>query len=190
MPWHTTVALPPQKYTCGFCGSQVASAVGFYESLSGGAHRKRVYVCPSCEQPTYFSDIKGPAVSQVPGVAPGQEVQHLPADVKALYDEARRCSGIGAYTSAVLACRKLLMNIAVSHGAKPGETFVSYVEYLSTAGFVPPNGKGWVDYIRKKGNEATHEIALMAQDDASRLVSFAEMLLKFVYEFPATIPPP
>ena len=82
------------------------------------------------------------------------------------------------------------MNIAVSHGAKPGETFLSYVEYLATAGYVPPNGKGWVDYIRKKGNEATHEIALMSAEDATRLVAFSEMLLKFIFEFPATIPAP
>jgi hypothetical protein len=55
---------------------------------------------------------------------------------------------------------------------------------------VPPNGKGWVDHIRKKGNEATHEIVLMKKDDALELISFAEMLLKFIYEFPAQVPAP
>lgn len=52
------------------------------------------------------------------------------------------------------------MNIAVSQGADEGLRFVEYVEYLANSGFVPPNGRGWVDHIRKKGNEATHEIAL------------------------------
>jgi hypothetical protein len=55
-------------------------------------------------------------------------------------------------------------------------------------GYVPPDGKGWVDHIRKKGNEATHEIALMTAADAEELISFVEMLLKFVYEFPARVP--
>ena len=80
------------------------------------------------------------------------------------------------------------MNIAVSQGATPGLKFIEYVEYLSQNGYVPPKGKGWVDHIRKKGNEATHEIALMTKEDANDLISFSEMLLKFIYEFPAKIP--
>ncbi|RYF38119.1 MAG: DUF4145 domain-containing protein [Comamonadaceae bacterium] len=81
------------------------------------------------------------------------------------------------------------MNIAVAQGAKPGETFIKYVEFLAASGYVPPNGKGWVDHIRKKGNEATHEIALMRQADAEELIGFTEMLLKFIYGFPARVPP-
>ena len=82
------------------------------------------------------------------------------------------------------------MNIAVAQGAKPGETFVSYVEYLAAKGYVPPNGQGWVDHIRKKGNEANHEITLMSKTDADELILFIEMLLKFMYEFPNKIPAP
>ena len=143
-----------------------------------------IYICPNCTKPTYSH---GP--TQIPGVAPGNAVAHLPEDIAALYNEARRASSVGASTAAVLACRKLLMNIAVAHGAKPGETFIAYVEHLSQAGFVPPNGRAWVDHIRKKGNEATHEIALMKPADAAELISFAEMLLKFVFEFPGNLPP-
>jgi len=47
-----------------------------------------------------------------------------------------------------------------------------------------------VDHIRQKGNEANHEIKVMTAQDARDLVSFLEMLLKFVYEFPAKIRPP
>ena len=121
-------------------------------------------------------------------MAPGNEVAHLPKDIEALYLEARRSAGVGANTAAVLACRKLLMNIAVAQGAKAGESFVSYVEFLASAGYVPPNGRAWVDHIRSKGNEATHEIQVMAPEDASELIAFAEMLLKFVFEFPAKVP--
>jgi len=82
------------------------------------------------------------------------------------------------------------MHIAVAQKAPEGKNFMEYVEYLSTAGFVPPNGKGWVDHIRKKGNEANHEIRLMSKDDAEELILFAEMLLKFIYEFPQRVPGP
>lgn len=82
------------------------------------------------------------------------------------------------------------MNIAVTQGAAAGLKFIEYVEYLANKGYVPPNGKGWVDHIRKKGNEATHEIKLMEFEDAIELISFSEMLLKFIYEFPARVPAP
>ncbi len=82
------------------------------------------------------------------------------------------------------------MNIAVEQGASDGLRFIEYVEYLANNGFIPPNGRTWVDHIRRKGNEATHEIALMTQADAEELVAFVEMLLKFVYEFPARVPGP
>lgn len=124
----------------------------------------------------------------MPGVAPGSEVNNLPQEISALYREARNCVSVGAATASVLACRKLLMNIAVQKGAEEGKPFIFYVEHLSSKGFVPPDGKGWVDHIRQKGNEATHEIKLMSTTDANELISFAEMLLKFIYEFPARIP--
>ncbi len=82
------------------------------------------------------------------------------------------------------------MNIAVSQGAAEGESFLSYVSYLADKGYVPPNGKHWVDHIRKKGNEANHEIALMDKGNAIELLEFCEMLLKFVFEFPNRVPKP
>ena len=84
----------------------------------------------------------------------------------------------------------MLMNISVEQGAKQGLKFIEYVEYLANNGFIPPNGRAWVDHIRRKGNEATHEIALMTRADAEELMAFIEMLLKFVYEFPSRVPTP
>lgn len=46
---------------------------------------------------------------------------------------------------------------------------------------------GWIT-SEKKGNEATHEIVLMKKEDALDLIAFSEMLLKFIYEFPARVP--
>jgi hypothetical protein len=65
-----------------------------------------------------------------------------------------------------------------------------FINHATTAdiGYVPPNGKAWVDHIRKKGNEANHEIVLMKKEDSQELISFVEMLLKFIYEFPNRVP--
>src|ERR1035437_5059130 len=126
----------------------------------------------------------------MPGIPFGDSVEHVPDEVRALYDEARRCTADNAFTAAVLAIRKLLMHIAVNLGARENQSFMEYVQYLADNGYVPPNGKGWVDHIRRKGNEANHEIVLMTQGDAADLVNFTEMLLKFIYEFPGRVPAP
>jgi hypothetical protein len=127
---------------------------------------------------------------QYPAPALGRSVDHVPNDLNELYEEARRCTGESCYTAAVLICRKMLMNIAVQEGANEGLKFIEYVEYLAANGFVPPKGKPWVDHIRKKGNEATHEIVVMKQENAKDLLGFLEMLLRFIYEFPARVPNP
>lgn len=84
----------------------------------------------------------------------------------------------------------MLMYIAVEQGAREGLRFIEYVNYLSDEGYTPPNGRHWVDHIRKKGNEATHEIAVMQENDAKELLAFTEMLLRFIYEFPSMVPNP
>ena len=102
-------------------------------------------------------------------------------------EEARRCVAASAFRAAVLCCRKLLMHIAVAKGATEGKNFVTYVEYLADKNYVPPDAKSWVDHIRAKGNEANHQIVIMTRSDAEELVSFCEMLLKIIFEFPAAV---
>lgn len=184
MPWRNVDAVSAKQYRCGFCGYEVANDKGFqYFSPGGGVHGT-VVLCPNCQRPTYFDEQE----RQYPGIVPGNAVAHLPKELESLYREARNCCGVSAFTASVLTSRKILMNIAVEQGAEPGLSFIKYVEYLAEHGYIPPNGKGWVDHIRKKGNEATHEISLMSHEDANELVSFVEMLLKFIYEFPNRVP--
>ena len=181
MPWHGTNTIESRSYKCGFCDNQVASASGFFTS---SGPKRRAFLCPHCDRPSLFDEND----KQTPGVAYGNAVQQVPNGVSALYNEARRCFSVGCFTASVLTCRKLLMNIGVEQGAEPGGTFISYVDHLAANGFVPPNGRGWVDHIRRRGNEATHEIHLMTSQDAQDLISFSEMLLKFIYEFPSRVP--
>jgi len=77
-----------------------------------------------------------------------------------------------------LPARKILMHLAVEKGAPAGKSFLEYVKYLAQKGYVPPNGYGWVDHIRTKGNEANHEIKVMGEAEAKDLITFTEMLLK------------
>ena len=179
--WYKPENLNAFSYQCGFCSNKVSSEKGMrnYEGQRGQSN-SYVYLCPECQGPTFITANR----EQYPSPVFGHPVSSVPEDLAQLYDEARKCAGHNCYTSSVLTCRKILMNIAVSQGAKVGLRFIEYVNYLSEAGYIPPNGRHWVDHIRKKGNEATHEIELMGKVDAQELVIFVEMLLKFVYEFP------
>jgi len=75
------------------------------------------------------------------------------------------------------------MNIAASHGADAGKTFQFYVDYLEANHFTPPKARDWLDHIRSKGNEATHEIPAITALDARELIEFSQALLIFLYEF-------
>lgn len=185
LTWEQAGGLPSRKYTCGYCGTPLASERGWIaRPHAGGPIIGHIYICHQCTRPTFF----GPEKNQVPGVIFGGPVADIPDQgVNSLYEEARKCTGAGAYTAAVLACRKLLMHIAVSKGAKAGESFVTYVEFLAKQNYIPPDARDWVDHIRAKGNEANHEIVIMPKEDAEELVSFLEMLLKVIFEFPAAI---
>ncbi len=185
LTWHNAVQIAPRSYVCGHCGHHVGPALGFFTS-GPLVPQSFVYICSFCGAPTFFDALS----RQFPGAPFGNDVASVPEDVAKLYAEARSCMTVKSFTAAVLTCRKLLMHIAVEKKAEPGKSFLEYVEYLAQQGYVPPGGQGWVDYIRRKGNEANHEIKIMSEADAKDLIAFSEMLLKFVYEFPSKVPPP
>lgn len=189
--WTSKQILPNKNYVCGFCNMHVSSIAGYSltaKTINGKVANQigGLYICSNCGGPTFFA----PAGNRYPAPSLGRPVSDVPEELNELYEEARRCSSQNCYTAAVLLCRKMLMNIAVQQGAEEGLRFIEYVNFLSERGFVPPNGRHWVDHIRSKGNEATHEIALMKEQDAYELIIFVEMLLKFIYEFPSMIPTP
>lgn len=182
LPWRLTEELPPRSYTCGYCGNVAGSNRGYQapESIQPPLHL--IYLCSFCGKPTYFDRV---ADRQIPAARFGDDVEYIPADVAAVYREARNCMTVEAYLAAVMLCRKLLLHIAVAEGADPDTTFAQAVTYLETAGYLPARARApWIDHIRQKGNEATHELTPVTRADAERLINFAEMVLKLIYEYP------
>lgn len=174
------------SFNCGYCGDKVSSEKGYKlgeKSDGSGRQVGGIYICPSCQGPTYFTLNN----LQIPGGKVGSKVKSVPDSLNQLYEEARNCVVNNCNTAAILLSRKMLMHIAVEVGAEEGLKFIEYVNYLSDKGYIPPNGKTWIDHIRKKGNEANHEIVLMSQQHAIELLFFIEMLLRFIYEFPNAI---
>lgn len=174
-------------YTCSYCGFDVAPDWGYYSESPGGqsglSYSGQISICPHCTSPTYLPSSGG----QFPGAAFGGSIEHLPKEVAALYDEARNCIKVNAYTAAAMCCRKLLMNVSVAHEAAEGKPFAWYVDWLVDEGHLPGKAKPWVTVIKDKGNEANHEIRILGLEDAERLLKFSEMMLKMLYEYPVEV---
>lgn len=186
--WCFKQNLSSKNYICGHCGSDITSNQGYFTTDVSNSSRPNsegyIYICHKCNKPTYFSMFEQ---LQVPGCLYGKEFTDtvFPDDnTKLLYNEIRNCMSAHAYTSAVLSARKLLMHIGVNCGAEKGKTFEYYVNYLDENGYVSINCKKWIDIIRKKGNEANHEIQIFSEHDAKQIIKFIEIMISVIYEMP------
>ncbi len=139
-----------------------------------------VAICPRCDIPSLVF----PGGEALPAAAFGESVDHLPEDVKALYEEARRAVAQRAPNAAALSCRKLLMHVGVEKGAPEGGNFVSYVDYLADNNYVPIDARDWIHEIRELGNDANHEIEPITPEEAKDMVEFTAMMLRVLYEYP------
>lgn len=177
--WKNATNIPAFSYTCHYCGKHVGVSHGYY-ATDGIKGKMYLHICSYCEKPT-FEDANG---KLTPSSRAGGELElQKNPELKFLYDEARDCTGVGAFTSAVMLCRKILMHVGVDKGAEQGKRFEFYVNFLDEKGWIPPNGKNWVDKIRTFGNEANHEIKVFEKGDATRILTFTEYMLRFAYDF-------
>lgn len=180
--WYQAGVIQPKSYVCGHCGKTVGPDKGYHPDNFGGPAAPAIYICSFCSRPTYCE-----GQEQIPGASYGHPVSHVPSAVSALYEEARKCTSVSAHTCAVMACRKILMNVAVTEKAPEGKSFAYYVDYLCEKGIVPAKGREWAAHIKDKGNAANHEIEQMSRPEAEELIKFVEMLLKVNYEYTASI---
>jgi hypothetical protein len=186
LKWSDTKKLSPKSCVCGFCGTKISSNEGF--SGIGRSPKPSdffpvyIYICSGCNQPIFF-DVFG---RQHPSSNYGEFIENIPQnEIALLYDEARNCYGCGAYTASVMCCRKLLMHIAVDKGAPENKKFFEYVDFLISNHYIHADSKEWVDLIRQIGNDANHEIKIMAETDAILLIDFISMILKILFDYPA-----
>ena len=178
--WKNLQKLASKSYTCWYCGENIASECG-YDSIYNGHYtgRMAIYICHHCNAPSIF-DTCGNYVMPVPF---GKNIKKLPKEVEDIYNEARLCISIGAYTSTVMLLRKILMNLAVVNGAKVDSNFKEYVDYLCENGFVHKKQTQKAHMVRTMGNEANHKIENKTKEEAEQIFKFVEFLLLNNYEF-------
>jgi Domain of unknown function (DUF4145) len=136
--------------------------------------------CPACGD----GSVRTKNQTVYPAAPTGGTVANLPDDVESAWQEARIAHAIGAYTASEIMCRKILMHIAVDvAGAKPGKTFVEYIDELDKAGYVTTGLKDVVDKVRKRGNAANHELPASTKEESLATLGITEHLLTSVYAF-------
>lgn len=183
--WKDLSELDSRSYTCGYCGSNITSKEGYFiTNMNGMATGEGyIYICHKCNKPTFISYL-----GQTPGRPFGKVFKESifpDNNTYLLYEEIRNCISTNAFTSAVLSARKLLMHIGVNCGADEGKSFEYYVNYLDSEGYISKNCKKWVDIIRKKGNEANHEIQIFSETEAKQIIKFIEIMISVIYEMPS-----
>jgi hypothetical protein len=125
-------------YTCGHCNTKVSGAVvAVHPTMNQqvrGPPSTYWLLCPNCAE----GSVKVANGNVYPGVPFGPPVSGLPPVVKSAYDEARQCMSVNAFTACELICRKILMHVAVDKGAKEGESFAAYIDYLESKEYITP----------------------------------------------------
>jgi len=173
--WYGLLNLESKDYICGYCGRDITSNKGYRVEGSN----ETIYICHNCSGATYFDIYR----KQTPGNLFGKEFElDIPKDINELYNEARECYSVRAYSAVSMCCRKLLMHIAVECGADENLRFIEYVNYLDRENYIPKKSKKWVDIIRSKGNETTHEIKICTEEEAKQLIKFIEIIITLIYE--------
>jgi len=164
------------SYTCGHCNTNVAGiCFAGYHTAYGTV---KWLLCPSCGD--------GSVLTRQgfihPSVLFGPEIVGLPSNVKEVYQEARNCMSVNAYTACELVCRTILMYVAVEKGAKEKQTFVDYISYFQDKQLITPNMKPWVDIIRGHGGKSAHTLEKPDKNRAESTLMFTAELLRLVYE--------
>lgn len=168
---------------CPYCGVRVhANSNTRIVDTATGAIKYQIHKCPECFMPVIIG-LDGKIIPQSQ-LLPYEDVHFLPANVEKLYNECRKCFLNECYHSVIMVSRTLLMYIAVDKGDVAGKSFLSYINYLESNGYIGSQNKAWVDKIREIANKYVHEMDTATKEDAHKVILFVKQLLGNLYEMP------
>lgn len=150
----------------------------------------RWMVCTECLGASITLSRNGHDWSVFPPVAGDRPVRNLPNHIDEMWREAVLTHAVGAYTSSVLMCRKIVFATAVEFGLAPkadnnrAPSFLTCVDYLVENDYLTRRMKDdWADSIREWGNDATHEIEAITDRTATNALDFTQQLLAMSFQF-------
>lgn len=186
MTWRNPQSINSVTYGCNWCESRVSAQTGLHTSDASGWS---LLICPNCGKPTIKT-----SKYHLPSQLYGESVSGVPEEISHLYIESRKALSASAPTASIMACRKILLNLAVHHAGLDAKnekgfspTYTACVEHLVSSQ-LPPTMKTWLNTVKKTGNDANHEIKQASVDDARLLIDFVGQILKVMFEMPAKVP--
>lgn len=169
--------------TCPYCGVRVrASSNTRIVDTATGVIKYQIHKCPECFMPVIIG-LDGKIIPQSQ-LLPYEDVRFLPTNVEKLYNECRKCYLNECYHSVIMVSRTLLMYVAVDKGDVAGKSFLAYINYLESNGYIGSQNKAWVDKIREIANKYVHEMDMATKEDAHKVILFVKQLLGNLYEMP------
>jgi len=174
------------QYVCGACAQSTnGRVVAEIQRPSDGATVSWcVCTCPK-QEPAVLVERAGEVITQLPEASEFVVGDNWPPELAQLYEEAAKSYAAGAYTSATMVCRKLLMVCACQEGATDGKSFTEYVSHITDTVLTFPKAKDAIDKIRKIGNDANHSVRFVGRDDAKRALSIVTYMLNSMYSLPS-----
>ncbi len=181
--WENVFQIVSREYTCYFCNKLVASDRGYRSrDLNSRSVYNYICICPHCTIPTTFTySVNTKIFTQVPKPLPLSSITGVKDDVKDLFEEVRRCMSTESYTAVAMICRKLLMNIAVDHGAEKNQQFQIYVEYIQKENLVSKSATELLKKIKNIGNDANHEIPQVSKAQANLILQLTNEVINQIY---------
>ena len=178
-PYHLT-------YACGACGKGTnGRVVATCARKDGTTVAWAICSCEREEPSVLVLLADGTIADQIPVAREFHPGANWPLSLTNLFEEASRSFSAGAYTSATMACRKLLMVCACLEGADDGKPFTYYVDYVTNGVLNFPKAKTAIDKIRGIGNEANHSVAFVSKEDAHAALSIVSYMLNTLYSLPS-----
>jgi len=117
------------------------------------------------------------------GPATAWDVAHLPSAVEAIWNEAIKVYGVGAFASAVVACGRTLEQAATER-AIAGKTLQQRIEKMRTDGLITTEFKDAMDYVRLIRNVGAHAGQAVSQESADGTMRFTQQTLRLLFEVP------
>jgi len=178
---------------CGNCGADQMIVVG----ATNGATINDGYLRPDvqwlrCVRCSHGVVVNGGQIS--PAVMPLDIPGGLAADDLASWVEVRSCLSVGAFTAAVMMCRKLLFHMAVTHGLPQKNTrdkapsFAEALDHLQSEEVITKMMRPWADKVKDVGNSANHELPAIVKEQAMDVAQFTRELLYLAYTLPSMVP--
>ncbi|WP_448856458.1 DUF4145 domain-containing protein [Corynebacterium camporealensis] len=175
---------------CGHCSATPTIKIAELNKLDAAARERRstaVY-CPHCSLPSiYWKD--GQITGKAPQGTPDLEPEGTPPRIGEAWIEGERCFHAKAFNAAALMYRKIVFLVAVERGIQPknksgfAPNFQQCITYLLEQDYLTERQRTiWAESIRRIGNDATHEIESISQEQAEGSKKFTRLLLENVYE--------